>query len=159
YEIKTPTALIRVHGTTFDLFVEPRRTTVVLREGIIEGCLVNEPDHCRTVSVSGDLISVTSTTIEGPRQGGPGASDFAALCLRGASSNCTLAASGDPSPKPSRRAPIGKPGHETATNAGAGGRVAPGLPESASKPEAPPPYNPGGMNVWVPLPPPPPETP
>ncbi len=162
YEVKTPTALVRVHGTIFDLFVEPQRTTVLLREGIIEVCLANEPDHCRTVSASGDLISVTSSAIEGPRQGGPGASEFAALCLSPASSKCVLAANVDPSPKPFRRADIGNPEHGSATSrsSAAAGRVANPLPEPPSKPETPPPYNPGGINVLVPLPPPPrPETP
>jgi len=113
YEVKTPTALVRVHGTVFDLFVEPRRTAVLLREGIIEVCIANAPDRCRTVSRSGDLMVVTSTSIEGPQQGGPGASDFAALCLSAASAKCTLAASADP-PPPSRRAESGEPTSPTA---------------------------------------------
>src|SRR5215475_7594051 len=31
YQVKTRTAIIKVHGTTFDLFAEPQQTTVVLR--------------------------------------------------------------------------------------------------------------------------------
>jgi hypothetical protein len=152
YEIKTPTALVRVHGTVFDLFVEQSRTTVLMREGVIEVCVVNAPDHCRTVSESGDLVVVTSSAIEGPRQGGPDASEFAALCLSAASSRCVLADTIDPSPKPSRRAAIGKPEQGRATNRSSarGGSVADPLAEPPKRAIPPPSL---GYN-----PPPPPPT-
>src|SRR5262245_15190686 len=43
YLIKTPTIIIKVRGTTFDLFAEPQKTTVVLRRATIEVCAIDTP--------------------------------------------------------------------------------------------------------------------
>ena len=48
YLIKTQTVIIKVRGTTFDLFAEPQQTTVVLRRGTIEVCAIDTPQRCRT---------------------------------------------------------------------------------------------------------------
>ena len=72
YQIKTSTVTIRPHGTMFDALVEPRRTTIVLQEGIIEVCLISAPQRCRVLSRRGELITTTLNAIEAPQQGGPG---------------------------------------------------------------------------------------
>jgi hypothetical protein len=101
YEIKTPTAAIKVEGTTFDLIVESKRTTVLLQDGKVEVCSIGAPQQCKTLSERGDIIVATSGALEGPRRGGPGPSDFAALCLSVASQNCGITTDrGGPSPQP-----------------------------------------------------------
>src|SRR5262245_37953523 len=45
YQVNTETATIKVHGTTFDLFAEPQRTTVILRRGTIEVCSIGAPQR------------------------------------------------------------------------------------------------------------------
>jgi hypothetical protein len=70
YQIETPTLMLRVHGTAFDLFVEPRGTTVVLREGIVEACLIDAPQRCKSLSQPGEMITATRGAIEGPWRSG-----------------------------------------------------------------------------------------
>jgi hypothetical protein len=81
YQVKTPTAIIKVHGTTFDLFAEPQQTTVVLRRGTIEVCLIDSPQRCQTLSRSGDTVLATSNDLERPQRAGLGPSEFAERCL------------------------------------------------------------------------------
>src|SRR4051812_43029181 len=50
YQITTPSAVIRVNGTTFDLLVQPQQTTVVLQEGAVEVCTTSKPQRCKTMS-------------------------------------------------------------------------------------------------------------
>ena len=72
YQIKTSTVTIRPHGTMFDALVEPRRTTIVLQEGIIEVCLISAPQRCRVLSRPGEQLTTTLNAIEAPQPGGPG---------------------------------------------------------------------------------------
>src|SRR5262245_23290111 len=81
YTIKTPTVIIKVRGTTFDLFAEPQRTTVVLRRGSIDVCAIDAPQRCQTLSRPGDTVVGTPTVLDRPRRAGPGPSEFAERCL------------------------------------------------------------------------------
>jgi hypothetical protein len=81
YQVKTPTAIIKVHGTAFDLFAEPQQTTVILRRGTIEVCLIDSPQRCQTLSQSGDTIVATSNDLERPQRAGLGPSEFVERCL------------------------------------------------------------------------------
>ena len=102
YQVKTTTAIIRVEGTTFDLFVESQRTTVVLRRGRIEVCSIDAPQRCRTVSQRNDMIVATPSNLEGPRQGGLGPSEFADRCLSAdVMTRCVIMASLSPAQRPS----------------------------------------------------------
>ena len=97
YLIKTPTVIIKVHGTTFDLFAEPQRTTVVLRRGTIEVCAIDAPQRCRTLSQPGDTVIGTPTVLDRPRRAGPGPSEFADRCLSArAMAPCGILASVQP---------------------------------------------------------------
>jgi FecR protein len=96
YQIETPTLTLRVHGTAFDLFVEPQRTTVVLQEGIVEACLIDAPQRCKALSRPGEMITATRGAIEGPRRGGLGPSDFEDRCLSAASNECVIGISVTP---------------------------------------------------------------
>jgi hypothetical protein len=89
YKITTPQATIGVRGTIFDLVADGRRTIVVLQEGAIEVCTTGARRTCKVLSRKGDMITVAGNTLEGPRSGGPGQSDFASRCLSAASRNCT----------------------------------------------------------------------
>lgn len=88
YEIKTPTAAIKVEGTTFDLIVDSKRTAVVLQDGKVEVCSLGAQQQCKTLSERGDMIIATPGALDGPRRGGLGLLDFAALCLSVASQSC-----------------------------------------------------------------------
>jgi hypothetical protein len=97
YLIKTPTVIIKVRGTTFDLFAEPQRTTVVLRRGTIEVCAIDIPQRCRTLSQPGDTVIGTPNVLDRPRRGGPGPSEFADRCLTArAMAPCGILASVEP---------------------------------------------------------------
>ena len=97
YLIKTPTVIIKVHGTTFDLFAEPQQTTVVLRRGTIEVCAIDAPQKCQTLSRPGDTVIGTPTVLDKPRRAGPGPSEFADRCLSArAMAPCSILASVQP---------------------------------------------------------------
>jgi len=97
YQVKTPTAIIKVHGTTFDLFVELQQTTVVLRRGTIEVCSIDTPQRCRTLSRPGDTIIATPNNLDRPQRAGPGPSEFADRCLSAANmAPCAIMASLQP---------------------------------------------------------------
>jgi hypothetical protein len=97
YLVKTPTVIIKVRGTTFDLLAEPQRTTVVLRRGTIEVCSIDTPQRCRTLSRPGDTIIATPNVLERPRRAGPGPSEFADRCLSAAmTAPCAIMASVQP---------------------------------------------------------------
>ena len=97
YLIKTPTVIIKVRGTTFDLFAEPQQTTVVLRRGTIEVCAIDTPQRCRTLSQPGDTIIGTPNVLDRPRRAGPGPSEFADRCLSAANmAPCAIMASVQP---------------------------------------------------------------
>ena len=81
YKVETPTAIITVEGTTFDLVVELQRTTVVLRSGRIKVCAIDAPRRCQTLSRRDDMIVATRNDLEGPRRGRLGPSEFANCCL------------------------------------------------------------------------------
>ena len=98
YKITTPQATIGVRGTIFNLVADGRRTIVVLQEGAIEVCTTGARRTCKVLSRKGDMITVAGNTLEGPRSGGPGQSDFASRCLSAASRNCTVTASAEPAP-------------------------------------------------------------
>ena len=97
YLIKTPTVIIKVHGTTFDLFAAPQQTTVVLRRGTIEVCAIDAPQKCQTLSRPGDTVIGTPTVLDRPRRAGPGPSEFADRCLSArAMAPCGILASVQP---------------------------------------------------------------
>jgi hypothetical protein len=97
YLIKTPTVIIKVRGTTFDLFAEPQQTTVVLRRGTIEVCAIDAPQRCRTLSQPGDTVIGTPNVLDRPRRAGPGPSEFADRCLSArAMAPCAILASVQP---------------------------------------------------------------
>ena len=97
YLIKTPTVIIKVRGTTFDLFAEPQQTTVVLRRGTIEVCAIDAPQKCQTLSRPGDTVIGTPTVLDRPRRAGPGPSEFADRCLSArAMAPCGILASVQP---------------------------------------------------------------
>jgi hypothetical protein len=102
HQFLTPTAVITPEGTTFDVFVQAQRTTVVLQEGRIRVCTIEAPQRCKTLSERGEMIIVTPGVLDGPRQGGPGPSEFADRCLSAASRNCVIGRL-DPPPQPPRR--------------------------------------------------------
>ena len=94
YLIKTPTVIIKVRGTAFDLFAEPQKTTVVLRRGTIEVCTIDTPQRCQTLSRPGDRVIGTPNGLDRPRRAGPGPSDFADRCLSArAMAPCAILAS------------------------------------------------------------------
>ena len=96
YLIKTPTVIIKVRGTTFDLFAEPQKTTVVLRRGTIEVCTI-DTQRCRTLSRPGNWVIGTPNVLDSPRRAGPGPSDFADRCLSArAMAPCAILASVQP---------------------------------------------------------------
>ena len=96
YQVKTPDAIIRPLGTTFDLLVESQRTMVVLRSGTIEVCSVGAPQRCRTLSRPGEMIVATPSDLEGPQRGGLGPSEFADRCLSADAAMPCLAATCPP---------------------------------------------------------------
>jgi FecR protein len=97
YLIKTPTVIIKVRGTTFDLFAEPQKTTVVLRRGTIDVCAIDAPQKCQTLSRPGDTVIGTPTVLDKPRRAGPGPSEFADRCLSArAMAPCAILASVQP---------------------------------------------------------------
>jgi hypothetical protein len=148
YLIKTPTVIIKVHGTTFDLFAEPQKTTVVLRRGTIEVCAIDAPQRCQKLSRPGDTVIGTRTVLDRPRRAGPGPSDFADRCLSArAMAPCAVLASVEPT-KPANAQPTRPVG------------VVPGSGPSSVPPDRGPrrhvddgPRNyPGGGNVGSPHP-------
>ena len=97
YLIKTPTVIIKVRGTTFDLFAEPQKTTVVLRSGTIEVCTIDTPQRCQRLSRPGDWVIGTPNVLDRPRRAGPGPSNFADRCLSArAMAPCAILASVQP---------------------------------------------------------------
>jgi hypothetical protein len=102
YQVKAPNVIIKVEGTTFDLFVDRQRTMVVLQEGRIEVCSVDAPQRCRTLSGRGDMVIATPSALEGPRPG-PGASQFESRCLSATRQNCIIPATFEPTPAPDKR--------------------------------------------------------
>ena len=159
YQIKTPTAAIKVEGTTFDLIVESKRTTVVLQNGKVEVCSVGAPQQCKTLSEPGDIIVATPSGLEGPRRGGPGLSDFAALCLSVASQNCGLTTGRvnppqqpPPSPRKDRAESSPQPGKYKLESADVPSKPYPGpkVVVVAPAPSTPPPettYTPRHLHV------------
>jgi FecR protein len=100
YQINTPTASIRVEGTTFDLFVESQRTMVLLQDGKVEVCSVGATQRCKTLSERGEMIVASPGVLEGPRRGGPGPSDFASRCLSATSPSCVITIKEGATPPP-----------------------------------------------------------
>jgi opacity protein-like surface antigen len=80
HQVRTPHAIIGIRGTIFDLLVEPRRTIVTLREGLIVVCPIAAQQSCVTVS-PGQTVTVTPTAVQGPSPAGPSPTRFADLCL------------------------------------------------------------------------------
>ena len=79
YRIRTPHAVIGVRGTEFDLLVEPRRTIVTLREGVIIVCTIGTPQSCATLDTPGQSVIVTRSSIQGPTLDGPSPTRFAEI--------------------------------------------------------------------------------
>lgn len=134
YLIRTPTVIIKVRGTTFDLFAEPQRTTVVLRRGIIEVCTIEAPQRCQTLSRSGDTVVGTPNVLDRLRRAGPGPSEFADRCLSArAMTPCAILANVQPtrsgSVEPTR------PGNAQSTRSGS---VEPTRPGSVGPGSVPP---------------------
>jgi hypothetical protein len=97
YQIKTPDAIIRPSGTTFDLLVESQRTVVVLRRGRIEVCSIDAPQRCQTLSRSGDTIIATPNDLERLQRTGLEPSEFADRCLSANTTEpCVIMASAQP---------------------------------------------------------------
>jgi hypothetical protein len=97
YQIKTPDAIIRPSGTTFDLLVESQRTVVVLRRGRIEVCSIDAPQRCQTLSRSGDTIIATPNDLERLQRTGLEPSEFADRCLSAnTTAPCVIMASAQP---------------------------------------------------------------
>jgi hypothetical protein len=97
YLIKTPDAIIRPSGTTFDLLVESQRTVVVLRRGRIEVCSIDAPQRCQTLSRSGDTIIATPNDLERLQRTGLEPSEFADRCLSAnTTAPCVIMASAQP---------------------------------------------------------------
>src|SRR5262245_28558150 len=100
YLIKTPTIIIKVRGTTFDLFAEPQKTTVVLRRGTIEVCAIDAPQRCQMLSRPGDTVIGTPNALDRQRRAGLGPSEFADRCLSArVMAGCGILASVEP-PRP-----------------------------------------------------------
>jgi FecR protein len=115
YLIKTQTVIIKVRGTTFDLFAEPQQTTVVLRRGSIEVCAIDAPQRCQTLSRPGDTVVGTPNDLA--RRAGPGASEFADRCLSArAMAPCAILASVQPT-RPASVEPT-RPGSAQPTRSG-----------------------------------------
>jgi FecR protein len=94
YKVETPTAIITVEGTTFDLVVESQRTTVVLRRGRIKVCLIEAPRRCKTLSRPDDIIVATRDDLRGPaRAVGLEPSEFANQCLNADMTPCIITTS------------------------------------------------------------------
>ena len=111
YQIETTTLALRVHGTEFDLFVEPQRTTVLLHEGIVEACLIDAPQRCKVLSRPGEMITATRNTIEGFQRAALGSSEFEDRCLSAASKECVIDISvTPPREEPPREDPPSKSG-------------------------------------------------
>jgi opacity protein-like surface antigen len=92
YRIRTPTAVIGVRGTTFDLLVDARRTIVTLREGEIFVCPIDRPQRCVTLNQPGQTVVVTRSTAQGPTPGNQSETQFASNCLSAVDrSACDLA--------------------------------------------------------------------
>ena len=128
YLIKTPTVIIKVRGTTFDLFAEPQQTTVVLRRGTIEVCTIDTPQRCQTLSRPGDTVIGTPNVLDRPRRAGPGPSEFADRCLTArAMAPCGILASVQPT----------KSGSVVPTNTGSAESPRPGSVVPGSVPPAP----------------------
>jgi FecR protein len=101
YRLKTPDAIIRPLGTTFDVLVESQRTTVVLRRGRIEVCPIDAPQRCRILSKPGDTIIATPNDLERPQRAGIGPSEFADRCLSADNmAPCNIMASVQPTTPP-----------------------------------------------------------
>lgn len=87
YEIRTPVATIGVRGTTIGFFVEPGRTSVLLKEGGITVC-TRSTNSCVTTNRAEDMILITAAGISQPRPRGATEPDFKDWCSdRGASCN------------------------------------------------------------------------
>jgi opacity protein-like surface antigen len=88
YEVRTPTAVIGVRGTSFDLVVEALREVLVLREGVIRACLI-ATGRCLTLTIPGQAAIITRSgiTLRGDRAQAPQV--FAQRCLSGGGPSCT----------------------------------------------------------------------
>jgi len=82
HKVRTPHASIGARGTIFDVLVQPQRTIVTLREGVIVVCAIAAPQRCVTLDAPGQVVIVTTTTIEGPSRAAASETRFADLCLR-----------------------------------------------------------------------------
>src|SRR5262249_5683814 len=143
YQIETTTLTLRVHGTEFDLYVEPQRTTVLLREGIVEACLIDAPQRCKALWRRGEMITATRNAIEGPQLGGLGSSDFEDRCLSAAGTGCVIGISVNPPPGPSQKPGVGQK------------RAEPRAPSNTPKQAYDPPQPPTSVAVVDPPPAPP----
>ena len=176
YLIKTPTVIIKVRGTTFDLFAEPQQTTVVLRRGTIEVCTIDTPQRCQTLSRPGDTVIGTPNVLDRPRRAGPGPSEFADRCLSSrAITPCGMLASVQPTrpgnAQPTRSGSVEptRPGNAQPTRSGS---VEPSVPSRPTGGVVPvpgrvyddrgphrrpvvygPPYHPSGENAGSAKPP------
>jgi len=112
YQVKTPDAIIRPLGTTFDLLVESQRTIVVLRRGRIEVCSIEAPQRCQTLSWPGDTIVATPNDLERPQRAGPEPSEFADRCLSAnTTAPCVIMASAQPTRSGDVTSPATGPRH------------------------------------------------
>jgi hypothetical protein len=112
YQVKTPDAIIRPLGTTFDLLVESQRTIVVLRRGRIEVCSIEAPQRCQTLSRPGDTIVATPNDLERPQRAGPEPSEFADRCLSAnTTAPCVIMASAQPTRSGDVTSPATGPRH------------------------------------------------
>jgi FecR-like protein len=109
YLIRTPTADVTPMGTVFDLFVDSKRTFVILRQGRAKVCTNNLQPKCKTLNDAGDMVLATEDDLQGPRRGALDPSDFANRCLSANGQNCVINMNySPPPPAPPREPPVPK---------------------------------------------------
>ncbi len=136
YAIRSPTAIVGVRGTVFDMLVKPGRTIVVLREGAINVC-TRDGRRCKDVTVPGHMVVVSDKSIAGPRAGGPKAFDFADRCTH--QDNACAA------PRPARPPRLPPPGRMPLYDDGPDFIVPTGLPPGGYLP----PRGPRRPGIWT----------
>jgi hypothetical protein len=110
YLIRTPNADVTPIGTVFDLFVDSKRTFVILRQGHVKVCTNNLQPTCKMLTEPGDMMLATADDLQGPGRGGLEPADFANRCLSATGQGCVLNMTYSPPPSPPPREPtVSKP--------------------------------------------------
>jgi Tfp pilus assembly protein FimT len=106
--VTTPTATVTPTGTMFDLFVDSRRTFVILRQGSVRVCTRNQRQTCKTLDKPGDMILATADELQGPGRGGLEQAEFANRCLSATGQDCVMKMTESPPHAPQREPPASK---------------------------------------------------